>query len=345
MPITNNVYIDKNSQEVIQQIQSIEPAIAHAVYPQYGVPGLGCHHRILCSDLNSIDFLQARKEMWEFLGLLRLIKPLPMHIAGTIEFRNSDIFNFETIWQKTYLNTNTSCTSGSVNEYEESDINLVCDLWKNQFSTSIKETRLMNGVQSFIRTTLTEQIRYSETYFQKLFPILDLLMGNPHNYHSRQLADTIGPWLQYVYETKVRGHNIDFTTVLINLWDSYRHYYLHKSVSMFPPSHLYTLNNEGNYKYNGKDQKEDSRKGSYALHEIVRLTLLALLFLAKDEQEEFNNLPLVENHKSRKEKESSDSTRENSSKSFFQSLTINKVIPSELFWIDGWHGDLFSHFS
>ncbi len=342
--LTDYVYVDKSTQKVIQHIQSIDPVIAHAVYPQYGIPSLGYHNRILCSDLNSIDFLQARKEMWESLGVLRLVKPLPMHIAGTIEIRDNDIADFETRWQKTYLNINTQNCSGAVSIYEENDLNLVQDLWKNLFKSSNKETRILRGVLSFLRTTLTEQIYYSETYFQKLFPILDLMMGNPTK-HSQQLSITIGSWLQHVYENQARENNIDFTKILNNLWDSYRHYYLHQSMSLLPPSHLYTTTKTGECSYDGKDQKEDSRQGLYALHEIVRITLLTLLFLPKDEQEKFNSLPLVENHKSSKERKKSDSLRKIAFKSYFEDLIKKQIKPCKTFWIEEWHRAIFSYFS
>lgn len=43
---SDRIYVDKNAQEIITQIQEHHSAIAYAVYPQGGIPGLGCQQRI-----------------------------------------------------------------------------------------------------------------------------------------------------------------------------------------------------------------------------------------------------------------------------------------------------------
>jgi hypothetical protein len=341
LPITSHVYASKKTQNVIQYLQSLNSdkqysAIINAIYPQYGIPGLGCHHRIFGANLN--NFSEAQKEAWNILGLLRLVKPLPIHIAGSVQIHENDIFCFETIWNKTYLNI----SSTEKLEYSEEDLEIAKNLWDSLFKNSPKKTRILSGVRSFIKASLTEQIKYQDTFFKVLFPILDLFMGNPSSNHRDHLLKTIPSWLQFVYKKEAEKNKIDFTKISTNLWDNYRHHYLHHSESEKPPSHLYKKIN-GQYKYEGQSQDEDSLIAVSALHEIVRLTLLSILFIDKTVQDQFNNLPLVAGHKSMKERTPSDLLRKNAFSNFFQSLIDNKTKPIKTFWIDSWHKDIFCH--
>ncbi|NGX32057.1 MAG: hypothetical protein K1060chlam4_00095 [Candidatus Anoxychlamydiales bacterium] len=343
--ITSHVYASKKTQNVIQYLQSLNsvkqfPAILNAIYPQYGIPDLGCHHRILGANLDLTNFSEARKETWNILGLLRLVKPLPIQIAGTVQIHENDISCFETIWSKTYLNV----SSIEKLEYVEEDLEGAKNLWNRLFKNSPKKTRILSGVRSFIKASLTEQIAHEDTFFKVLFPILDLLMGNPSYKHKDHLLKTISPWLQFVYKKEAEKNKIDFTKVLTNLWDNYRHHYLHHSESELPPSHLYKKIN-GEYKHEGQSQDKDSLKAVYALHEIVRLMLLSILFIDKIVQDQFNNLPLVEGHKIPNDKKESDLFRKEAFIIFFQSLIDNKTKPTKTFWIDSWHKDIFCHLS
>ena len=42
--------------------------------------------------------------MWEILGLLRLVKPLPIHITGNIAITKEGFSGLETLWHRTHLN-------------------------------------------------------------------------------------------------------------------------------------------------------------------------------------------------------------------------------------------------
>ena len=155
--ITSRVYASKKTQNVIRYLQSLNsvkqsPAILNAIYPQYGIPGLGCHHRILGANMDLTNFEAARKETFEILGLLRLVKPLPIRIAGTVQIHEKDINCFETLWMKTNLNISPI----EKLEYAEEDLKDAQNLWNYLFKNSQKKTRILSGVSSFIKATLAK---------------------------------------------------------------------------------------------------------------------------------------------------------------------------------------------
>lgn len=343
LPLTSHVYVDKNAQEVISKIQQHDQAIAGAVFTQYGISGLGCQHRLLCADLNSVNSTQARTEMWEILGLLRLVKPLPIHIAGTVDLFEEGINGFETHWHRTHLNITENGIDSL--EYDLTGIQTAQMLWKFFFENrSDQPSRLRNALESFLRTTLTEPISFVETFFQKLFPILDLLCGNPPFHHGREVQSNLGAWLQHVYRQEVLAKKIDFPKVIENVWNSYRHHYLHKSFSVLPASHLYTKLKDGSFRYTGKNPGEDNMAAVVALHEIVRLCLLSLLCLPEGPRSDFDNLPCVEAHKSPGERGNADNQRRDAVRYYFGNLIEKKVCPIQTFWLSNVHEQIFKPF-
>lgn len=108
-----------------------------------------------------------------------MVKPLPIHVTGSIEVYDSQIQSMETNWHKTYLNLPQSFHN-QVNDYSSIDISTSSQLFDSFYKTSYNpNSRLRLATDSFIRTSFTEPIMFAQTFFQKLFPIIDLLSGNP----------------------------------------------------------------------------------------------------------------------------------------------------------------------
>lgn len=340
--LSDRVYVDKNAQEIITQIQEYHPATAYAIYPQYGVPGLGCQHRLLCADTNENESMQLRNEMWELLGLLRLIKPLPIHITGTVEIRDRQVQSMETNWHKTYFNFPQNIQGQIVHEYSSNDVLKVSCLFNNLYKESIDpNSRLRLATDSFIRTSFTEPIMFAQTFFQKLFPIIDLLSGNPSWNHDTHVKLNLGRWFQCVYGSEAQQTGIDLEKVVESLWETYRNYYLHLSCSVASPSHQYVQNEKGDFECKSPNPQTDSGVALFALHEVARLCLLSLLHLPKEYRVAFDSLPRVEMRLTRKERGIAEKERMNATQCYYQKLIDHKIKPSQQFWLPNIHCQIF----
>lgn len=335
--LTEKISFSKDTQNQIQRIIDEDPAIASAVYPQYGIPGLGCHHRNLIYNMSVTDSQTAVSELWLYLGILRLIKPLFMLITGSIELQNNEIKQFSTIWTKTFLNIPHE-------DYKNEDLEHAQRIIYVHKEIKKADSRILQAFKTFVRTTLTEQIMFSQTFFQKLFPILDLLSGNPSWKHETYVKTNIGGWLQWVYSTEATKHSINFESVVSKLWENYRHHFLHLSCSVAPPSHNYVKNNDGRFKNDPENIEENENDAVFALHEIVRLCLLSLIFLPHEKRTMFENLPKIEMRLPTGEREN-EKERVSATVDFYKSLKEEKIIPNEKFWLEDFHSELFKKFS
>ena len=339
--LSDRIYVDKNAQEIITQIQEHHTATAYAVYPQYGIPGLGCQHRLFCADLDENESMHLRRQMWELLGILRLVKPLPIHVTGSIDVYDSQIQSIETNWHKTYLNLPQSFHN-QVNDYSTVDISTSSQLFDSFYKASYNpNSRLRLATDSFIRTSFTEPIMFAQTFFQKLFPIVDLLSGNPSWNHDTHVKSNLGRWFQFVYGAEALQEGIDLEKVVESLWATYRNYYLHLSCSVAPPSHQYVKTDLGEFVCKSSNPQADNGEALLALHEVARLCLLSLLYLPEKYRLDFDSLPRVEMRLSRKERGNAEKERMVATQNYYQNLIDQKIKPNQKFWLKDIHCQIF----
>lgn len=334
--LSENIELIPTAQEKMELLKQLKDnAFSYAAYPQYDTGRIGCLGALRANLSTMADCQAARKEMWDILAIFRLLRPGYVHIAGTVSIIDQ-YSAVETNWHQSYLNIFD-------NDMSEGDLKLLIMMAPSirGILAQPENTRLKQLLGSFLRAINGEQLVFLETFFQKLFPILDLLAGNPSIFHNEQVSKNIGSWLQHVYHSEIAYCKTTFPVIIKRIWDSYRANYLHLSAAVCPPSHLYA---PGTTTYQGNGHADDQVKALMVLHEIVRLTLLSLLSLPINLQKEYNDLPLVEAHKTSAQRKVDGKQRDNAFNDFFQGLIDRNIMPAQKFWCSEVHQGLFSDF-
>ncbi|WP_075882507.1 hypothetical protein [Candidatus Protochlamydia sp. W-9] len=62
---------------------------------------------------------------------------------------------------------------------------------------------------------------FAQTFFQKLFSVIDLLSGNPSWNHDTHVKFNLGRWFQFVYGAQALKDGIDLEEVIESLWATF----------------------------------------------------------------------------------------------------------------------------
>ncbi len=289
---SNGIKVIRTPKEIIEnplgdekpQTPNEKIALTNLIYPSYYLPGSGFKHLCLVAPSSCKD--QSR-DIWIILGILRLIKPLHIFIMSKFIF-NGKIIKITQIMQETRLNKESFCHKGLIEHYKLEDLNHVNKLLPKINTILIPQTKypqLKQAISHFFQATLWEKWHYTTTGFQKLFPGIDCLFGNPEWKHKNKISSRIDNWLKG--SIKHGNAKITYLTSLFNyLWDTYRP----------PAAHGHPPNTSE------IDSDIDSNKACFCIHELLRLSLLKMLDLDDKTLSEYEEIFKNDDEKSKNQK-------------------------------------------
>ena len=339
--LTPRIRVSKKTSQIITFLRKVDPEdgkhLVRYAYPGYGLPGYGIHHRVLIGDIQDSSPGEIWNELWNTLALLRVIKPLCLDVCGGIPVSTS-ITTAYASRIKTYLNPFQFVERGCMSAlpefvYGALEIHRFKELWNVYHETLLDNTSFLSTVlHSFARTTLTEKIKNTETFFQKLFPILDCLSGNPNHKHSQVISNSLGNWLQELYRDELNDLGVNFKEIIKAAWDRFRHHFSHLSHSITPPSfQLVKVDCQLDI------EPHETRDALFAVHEVCRLALLELLSLPEEHRTKLKELPSIDD-----KQESNNDQRKEAFQKFYESLSKQSQGLKGSFWEPHLHGPLFN---
>lgn len=348
LPITKNICMKLGQKETLTKFSSKSNehySVAIKSNTFFGLNG------IMPTTYNDVFLLgrelpeNACQEVNLLLGILRLIKPLPIQYTGWISENFSNIPEWSAgLKYYTCVNWDKYKNKSSTNLfYTDEDVKLAKDIL-SQLENFDCNNRVKKIAYKFFRIDLwkaNSRFYYPDDLLRSYFALLDRLCLNP--YSGSLVASCIGKWLDYLYPGK--NMQLNFEDTIKNVWNSYRAYCAHDLDTTLPPSWKYKkLLEDNQYSYVGKDINDDINITIKGLHEILRLTILALLFLPDCDIQRFNQIPAIENYKPRPKRNPCAKEHDQLIIDFFDSLLEQQIQPKKLFWIADIHENIFSSF-
>ena len=214
------------------------------------------------------DCINQTQSIWRILYILRLIKPLYIGVISQFVF-DEKVINPGQHMHHSRLNKISFSNKGEREFYQFEDLEYVNKLLpkiNKILSDQTKYPQLKQAIQQFFQATLGEKWHYASTGFQKLFPGIDCLFGNPKSNHRNKISFRINKFLSK--DIKQGNAKITYLQKLFEiLWDTERH----KAAHGFPPPAT-TLKDS-------KPSNEENNKACFCVHELLRISLLKMLEL------------------------------------------------------------------
>lgn len=231
---------------------------------------------------------------WSAILTLYLIKPLYMHITGSFIINEGSntkfIIKSPTLYNRkaniAFYSSMFSQPSQNWLEYDQQNLDYFKEIFPIvlQYAKQEKNTRISQNLKSFSHCLFGNQIYYRDTLYRELFAIIDSLAGNPEHKHGKKISKQISQFLDSIecsINSNKKTTKDQIKDRLLDIWEQFRHNKAHGSIvpeaqkPSSPKSTPYQPNIDNNL---------------LQLLDITRLTLLKLITLNSDDQNEYDSI-------------------------------------------------------
>ncbi len=266
-----------------------------------------------------IDSLEESREklFWSTIVAFFLVKPLFIHISGQFNYGDPDN-NFINNPGKYDLRSNLSFSLSQFNtqpqnwlSYNTQDIENVKRILPSLLDCCNDNINLRQffNIQMFLQIFFFEKLHFASSLYQKLFPLLDSLAGNPSDFN---VSERLGKFLADISFNE--GTNRTSETLvkdrLAHIWGLHRYPEVHGHIKEnYLKADIANSANIFPDKNNSKDLMD--------LAEMARVSFLKILLLDESNRKKYDNIPIPPTGKSRSEAKNENKFRDMQAESFF----------------------------